>query len=127
MESLYGVLAQAMAVFGNAAIGEVAKQSVSHAWNGLKALLQRKLGSESEVPTLLDQLRQSSSTSEQDPLLKQLADHKLTDDPEIASALASLSDALANARNMSSTIVQAREITGAGVVHGTLNMTINKS
>jgi hypothetical protein len=122
------IMAAATAAFGSSALGELAKRSVGYAWDEIKKSAQQRLGSSSNVPALMDELRAAPPGSPgASRATEQLSAVHLERYPEIVAAINRLSTALKHEGiPISPVTINAAKIVGAAVNNGTLNMTFNR-
>ena len=119
------VLVAAAAAFGNAALGEVAKRSITDAWDGVKAALHKRHDSSSEVSGLLDELKATPSGHGTPQILDRLKEANLTSQPEVVQALNRLSEVLRRLGVGTASAVQVGELYGAVTNQGVINQTFN--
>jgi hypothetical protein len=123
------VMVAAAAALGSSALGEVGRRAVGHAWDGVKKAIQQRLGSSSEVPTLIDELRSAPGGSVVGgQVVEQLSAAHLESYPEVIEAIGGLSKALQREGiTIAPVNIHAGKIFGAGVNHGTINMNMTLS
>lgn len=123
------VMVAAAAALGSSALGEVGKRSVGHAWDEVKKAVQKRLGSSSEAPALIDELRSAPGGSAgAGRVVEQLSAAHLESYPEVVAAIGGLSKVLQHEGiTIAPVNIHAGKIFGAGVNHGTINMNMTFS
>lgn len=126
MDPIIASIALAAATFFNAALGEGGKRALSVAWDKLLATVRERKGESHPAPALLEQLRNEAGDAAKSASIQaRLSPLQLGSDPDVCSAVESLSAVAAQQLQHGQT-VNAQIVKGAAIVNGTQNNTFNE-
>jgi len=91
MDPITGAIVAALTAGAVSSAGEVAKEAIVDAYKGLKALIKRKFGDQSEVAKAVDNIEaKPDSKSRAGQLQEEIAATKADQDPELQQAAKAL-------------------------------------